>query len=217
MSGKLYHGSPRRYGLRNDVKVPEEPKSLTKAISRAVRCDNRLSERRSEHQFEMPSTRSEPTYASFVAKTFPRESFNATPSNTPTPMEIDTTCHRGPLSKEEKHRHRENRLCLYCRGPGHIVVNYPHRPRRQVNHINVSTNSTKPETISIESQAQHRPDRLNKPRTGSVGTGRFGRVRKPVRKPVRNKAGSVWKPGGHEKDIPRGNILLGNMSLRMRR
>ena len=38
-----------RYGLRNDVKellltFPEEPKLLTEAISRAIRCDNRLFE-----------------------------------------------------------------------------------------------------------------------------------------------------------------------------
>ena len=42
-----------RYGLHNDVKdllltFQEDPKSLTEAISRAVRCDNRLFERRSE-------------------------------------------------------------------------------------------------------------------------------------------------------------------------
>ena len=47
------------YGLRNDVKdllltFPEEPKSLTEAISRAVRCDNRLFERRSERQLQIP-------------------------------------------------------------------------------------------------------------------------------------------------------------------
>ena len=43
----------------------------------------------------------------------------------------------------------------------------------------------------VERQAQHRPDRLNKPRTGSVGTDRWGRVHKPVRRTVRRKAGSV--------------------------
>ena len=96
-----------RYGLRNDVKdllltFPEEPKSLTEAISRAVRCDNRLFERRSERQLQMSSARSEPTYSSMVAKTLPREYYNAPPMNTPTPMEIDTTRRRGPLSKEEK-------------------------------------------------------------------------------------------------------------------
>ena len=35
--------------------------------------------------------------------------------NSPTPMEIDTTRPRGPLSEEEKQRCRANRLCLYCR------------------------------------------------------------------------------------------------------
>ena len=95
-----------RYGLRNGVKdllltFPEEPKSLTEAISRAVRCDNRLFERRSERHLQMPRARSEPTYASVVARPFPRESYNAPPANTPTPMEIDTTRRRGPLSEEE--------------------------------------------------------------------------------------------------------------------
>ena len=39
----------------------------------------------------------------------------------------------------------------------------------------------------VERQAQHRPDRLSKPRTGSVGTDWLGRVRKPVSRPVRKK------------------------------
>ena len=54
----------------------------------------------------------------------------------------------------------------------------------------------------VERQAQHRPDRLKKPRTGSVGTNRLGRVRKPVRRPVRRKAGSVQRIGR-----PLGKIL----------
>ena len=51
---------------------------------------------------------------------------------------------RGLLSKEEKQRRRANRLCLYCGGPGHIAINCPHRPRRQVNQIIACT---KPESI----------------------------------------------------------------------
>jgi hypothetical protein len=54
----------------------------------------------------------------------------------PTPMEIDMTRHRGPLTEEEKQRRRANRLCLYCGDPGHIAIHCPHRPRRQVHHIN---------------------------------------------------------------------------------
>ena len=64
-------------------------------------------------------------------------------------MEIDTTRRRGPLYEEEKQRRRANRLCLYCGGAGHIAVNCPHRPKRQVNQIVASSNYIKPESIAI--------------------------------------------------------------------
>ena len=140
-----------RSGLRGDVKdllltFPEDPKSLTEAISRAIRCDNRLFERRSERQ-QQQQTRSRfmPSYASVTAQS-PRQQYgpipvqrqtrSATPMDSPTPMEIDMTRRRGPLTDEEKQRRRANRLCLYCGGPGHIAIHCPHRPRRQVHHIN---------------------------------------------------------------------------------
>ena len=81
-------------------------------------------------------------------------------------MEIDTTRRRGPLSEEEKQRRRANRLCLYCGGPGHIAVNCPHRPKRQVNQITACTNSTKPESISLGV-----PDSLNNTKTESIPLG----------------------------------------------
>ena len=109
----------------------------------------------------MPRARSEPTYASVVAKPFPRQSYNARSVSTPTPMEIDTTRRRGLLSEEEKQRCRTNRLCLYCGGPGHIAVNCPHRPRRQVNQIVASSDSTKPESISV--RISDSPDSTNIP------------------------------------------------------
>ena len=116
-----------RYDLRNNVKdllltFPEEPKSLTKAISRAVRCDNHLFERLSECQLQIPRPRLEPTYASVAATPFARDVSQA---NTSTPMEIDTMRRRGPLSEEEKQRRRANRLCLYCGGLGHIATVVP--------------------------------------------------------------------------------------------
>ena len=55
--------------------------------------------------------------------------------DSPTPMEIDMTQQRGPLSDEEKQRRRANHLCLYCGGPGHIAIHCSRRPRRQVNQI----------------------------------------------------------------------------------
>ena len=85
------------------------------------------------------------------------------PTNTPTPMEIDTTRRHGPLSKEEKQRRRANRPCLYCGGPWHIAVNCPHWPRRQVNQIAPSTNSNKPESISLGvSNSPNSPSLSNK-------------------------------------------------------
>jgi uncharacterized protein len=141
-----------RFGLRSDVKdllltFPEDPKSLTEAISRAVRCDNRLFERRSERQQQLARSRSTPTYASIAAQATPRTTYTSIPTDIPTPMEIDTTRRRGPLSDEEKQRRRANRLCLYCGGPGHIAINCPHRPRRQVNQI---TALDKPQSCSVE-------------------------------------------------------------------
>ena len=84
-----------RQGLRNDVKdllltFHEDPKSLTEAISRAVRGDNRLFERRSEPQ-QFSRTRVEPTYASVVAtpSSSPPQPLNTFQSSGPTPMKID--------------------------------------------------------------------------------------------------------------------------------
>ena len=131
-----------RQGLRNDVKdllltFHDDPKSLTEAISRAVRCDNRLFERRSERQ-QMLRFRPTETYASVVAST-PQVSKPSLMEG-PTPMEIETTRRRGPLSDAEKQRRRANRLCLYCGGPGHIAMNCPHKPRRQVNQVSTHDN-----------------------------------------------------------------------------
>ena len=135
-----------RYGLRNDVKdllltFHEDPRSLTEAVSRAVRCDNRLFERRSERQL-MSRPRLDQTYASVVASTptSTTQTAHMIPSGGPSPMEIDVTRRRGPLSEAEKQRRRANRLCLYCGGPGHIAITCPHRPKRQVNQVSISEN-----------------------------------------------------------------------------
>ena len=162
-----------RYGLRNDVKdllltFPEDPKSLTEAISRAVRCDNRLFERRSERQQLMVRSRVEPTYASVAARPLSRQSSNITPMDVPTPMEIEATRRRGPLSDEEKQRRRANRLCLYCGGPGHIAINCPNRPKRQVNQV-LTTLESNPIRISENNlNSPTLPSRANNPHSPTV-------------------------------------------------
>ena len=85
-----------RYDLRNDVTdllltFPEDPKLLTEAISRAVRCENRLFERRSERQQLIVRSRLELTYASVAAIPLSRKSSNITPTDVPMPMEIEAT------------------------------------------------------------------------------------------------------------------------------
>ena len=61
------------------------------------------------------------------------------PISGPIPMEIDSKCGQRPLTEYEKERREANRLCLSCGGLGHIAINCPHRPWRQVNHVSAST------------------------------------------------------------------------------
>jgi hypothetical protein len=107
-----------RRGLRDDVKdlllTMPIPSSLQEAISFAVRCDNRISERKLEKQigqnyYHQPSSLSRIT-------------------DDPIPMELDLVKQDSQqygkrLSNKEKARRRALNLCLYCGGPGHIAEN----------------------------------------------------------------------------------------------
>ena len=102
------------FGLRSDVKdllltFPKDPRSLIEAISQAIRCDNRLFERRCERQQQIIRLRFTPTYA---LHSCPRQTYSPTPilrqtcspipMDNPTPMEINMTQRRGPLTDKEK-------------------------------------------------------------------------------------------------------------------
>ena len=116
-----------RRGLREDVKdmllSMVDPQSLAEAIKFAVRCDNRLFERRQERRNQSVSQ----VPHSSVATAVP-----APPSRPegPVPMQIDRVV-RGPLSEAEKQRRRGANLCLYCGGPGHIARGCPVKPPTQ--------------------------------------------------------------------------------------
>ena len=60
-------------------------------------------------------------------------------------------------------------------------------------------------SIFVESQAQHRPDRLCKPRTGSVGTDRLGQT--GAYTSAQRGVVAMREPRGRWKDIPRRNIF----------
>ena len=105
-------------GLRDEVKdlmiTLPHPKTLMEAVSFAVRCDNRLSERKEERS----------TTGFWTART-------SKPSRDVVPMELDATKRQVPgmrtLSTEEKTRRRMQNLCLYCGGKGHFLKSCPVR------------------------------------------------------------------------------------------
>ena len=110
-----------RSGLRGDVKDLlisfQDPADLNAAITMAIRCDNRLFERRQERQLEVtPMVGSTGTTMSPL----PRLS----PSQANDPMQVDAVQFK-PLTNDEKERRCRNNLCLYCGGSGHMVRNCP--------------------------------------------------------------------------------------------
>ena len=109
----------------------------------------------------MVRSRLEPTYASVAARPLSRQSSNITPTDVPTPMEIEATRRRGPLSDEEKHRRRANRLCLYCGGPGHIEINCPNRPKSQVSQILITPESNPIRIFEKSFNSPTLPNRAN--------------------------------------------------------
>lgn len=104
-----------RWGLRDDVKDLllnlTDPTTLSEAITQAVRCDNRLFERRQERRSLSGPYR--------VDTATPTRQIHA---SMPEPMQIDASKVL-KLSQEEKDRRRKEDLCLYCGEKGHRAHN----------------------------------------------------------------------------------------------
>ena len=118
-----------RCGLRDDVQdlllTLADPSSFSEAITQAIRCDNRLLERRQEKKVTSNAQlwNSRPTTLPLVPQTTPvarPASFGLAP------MQIDATKFK-PLTEAEKLRRRTNNLCLYCGNPGHIARQCPQK------------------------------------------------------------------------------------------
>ena len=132
-----------RTGLRSDVKdlllTLPDPDTLTEAIAQAVRCDNRLFERRSEGRIQRNN---QVAHYPYNGSAQPR-----TPAPIPLgpmPMEVDTLSTnqpRAPLTEAEKHRRRSNHLCLYCGQPGHIARTCPAKVTPARANVRQLTNS----------------------------------------------------------------------------
>ncbi len=118
-----------RYGLRDDVQdlllTLADPSSFSEAITQAIRCDNRLFERRQEKKVTSNAQlwNSRPTTLPSIPQTTP---VARTASFGPTSMQIDTTKFKS-LIEAEKLRRRTNNLCLYCGNPRHIARQCPQK------------------------------------------------------------------------------------------
>lgn len=110
------------WGLRDDVKdlllsLPD-PRTLNEAISQAVKCDNRLFQRRQDQRSRQHTVRHAPTIsASSLSSHSEVED-----------MQIDAVRVK-PLTPEEKKRRLDEGLCLYCGGEGHRAGNCPKKQK----------------------------------------------------------------------------------------
>jgi Retrotransposon gag protein len=121
-----------REGLRDDVKdlllTFADPTSLDAAIAQAIRCDNRLFERRQEKRFRQV----------IRAPTPHVQDRPADPSPDVEPMQIDAVRPRGPLTRAERQHRLQANLCLYCGQPGHRLAGCPSRKRIQANTVDAT-------------------------------------------------------------------------------
>jgi hypothetical protein len=112
------------WGLRDDVKdlllTLPDPQTLNEAISQAVKCDNRLFQRRQDQRPRHQATRYDATMTTrSLGSHLEAED-----------MQIDAARVR-TLTPEEKKRRMEEGLCLYCGEEGHKVGNCPKKQNRR--------------------------------------------------------------------------------------
>jgi hypothetical protein len=118
-----------RCGLRDDVQdlllTLADPSSFIKAITQAIRCNNRLFEHRQEKKVTSNAQlwNSRPITLPLVPQTTP---VARPPSFGPVRMHINAAKFK-PLIKTEKLRRRTNNLCLYCGNLGHIARQCPQK------------------------------------------------------------------------------------------
>ena len=111
-------------GLNNDVKdlllsLPD-PQTLNEAISQAVKCDNRLFQRRQDQRSRQHTVHHDPTISA--------SSLNL--HSEAEDMQIDAVRVK-TLTPEEKKRRMEEGLCFYCGGEGHKRGNCPKKPNQR--------------------------------------------------------------------------------------
>jgi len=120
------------WGLKDDVKdlllsLPD-PQTLNEAISQAVKCDNRLFQRRQDHYSRAtPNPRGNRFYSAAYVK-------NVETQSETEDMQIDAVRFK-PLTVEEKKRRFEQNLCLYCGEAGHKAGDCPKKQKPRTTRL----------------------------------------------------------------------------------
>jgi Retrotransposon gag protein len=128
-------------GLNNDIKDMllhfDHPSDLSSCVDMAIRCDNRLYERRQDRREQIPQFNPRTIHRQFAGPQnglFPHQARQGV-SPMPTPevpkqtpnadyMDIDGL-QRGPLSQQERDFRVQNGLCLVCGVKGHYKNQCP--------------------------------------------------------------------------------------------
>lgn len=139
------------WGLRDDVKdlllsLPD-PQTLSEAISQAVKCDNRLFQRRQD-QRSWTSSKAYST-SSHTAASTKVSSINSGVED----MQIDAARFK-PLTPQEKKRRFEENLCLYCGESGHKIDRCHKKPLRQAFKTRSAAIGSDENTKNEETQPQ---------------------------------------------------------------
>ena len=127
--------------VKDDLAHYDRPDSLDDLIDLSIKLDNCLYECSLEHGptcLTTHHTQAEVAHSvtSHPTPTHPTGTVHTPSSAGPHPMELDAsrTRHQA-LTPQERARHMENNLCLYCGNPGHIANSCPICPPR---HFQVS-------------------------------------------------------------------------------
>ena len=102
-------------GVKNLLLTLLDPSTLDEAINQAVKCDNRLFERRQNKQIWTTPHQSSEYSNSFTGAHVVKYTEAET-------MQINITRFKS-LTEQEKKRRREENLCLYCSQHGHRASN----------------------------------------------------------------------------------------------
>ncbi|KAE8227723.1 hypothetical protein CF326_g7372 [Tilletia indica] len=114
----------------NQLALLPQPSDFDGLVKLANQIDARLFAQR----------RNKPSSQATSIQVKPKVSFKSTPVNIPfhvkpvasgpVPMQLDASQRRGPLTEAEKQRRRDNNLCLYCGGSGHMANSCPVKTSR---------------------------------------------------------------------------------------